>query len=358
MKTYIFKRLLLILPSMFGITVITFGIIRMAPGDPAAMRVGSSLTGSIRNQQYAQAIIEKTRIEFGLDKRLPDKYTVALQKIFQSQKAGDWISKMTAQYLIWVKKIVTLDFGRSYKDHRPVMEKIKERLPVTLQLNIISLLLTYLIAIPIGIYSSTHQFTFGDKATTVVLFILYSLPSFWVATILILFLCGGDYLHLFPLTGLNSLGAEKMSSWQWLMDRLWHLVLPVACLTYAELAFVSRQMRAGMLEVIRQDYIRTARAKGLKEHAVVYHHALRNSLIPIITLLGFILPEMLGGSVIIESIFTIRGMGQLGFEAILSRDYPVVMAISTIAAFLTLIGILLSDLCYAMVNPTISLEAE
>jgi peptide/nickel transport system permease protein len=334
MKTYILKRFLLMIPALFGITVITFAIVHLAPGDPAAMRLGSSLTGSIRNQQLAQQIIDRTRQEFGLDKPIH------------------------VQYWMWIKKIARLDFGRSYKDNRPVTEKIKERLPITLQLNIISLLLTYVIAIPIGIYSSTHQYTFTDKATTVILFVLYSLPSFWVATMLILFFCGGDYLHWFPLTGLNSLGADKMDTFHFLLDRLWHLVLPVACLTYAELAFVSRQMRAGMLETIRQDYIRTARAKGLAERSVVYRHALRNSLIPIVTLLGFILPEMLGGSVIIESIFTIRGMGQLGFEAILSRDYPVVMAISTIAAFLTLVGILVSDICYALVNPTISLEAQ
>ena len=334
MKTYLFKRLLLMIPSMIGITIVTFAIIHLAPGDPASMRIGSSLTGNIRNEQLAQAIIEKTRKEFGLDKPI------------------------LVQYWLWMKKIATLDFGRSYKDNRLVIERIKERLPITLQLNIISILLTYLIAVPIGIFSSTHQGTFTDKATTLVLFVLYSLPSFWVATILILFLCGGDYLHVFPLTGLSSLDAEKLRAFPWLFDRLWHLVLPVACLTYAELAFVSRQMRAGMLETIRQDYIRTARAKGLAEKTVVYRHALRNSLIPIVTLLGFLLPEMLGGSVIIESIFTIPGMGQLGFEAILYRDYPVVMAISTIAAFLTLVGILLSDLCYALVNPTISLEAE
>lgn len=334
MKTYILKRLLVILPTMLGITVITFAIIRLAPGDPAAMRIGSASQGMIGNQQLANEIIEKTRQQFGLDKPIH------------------------VQYWLWLKSIATLDFGRSYKDNRPVMERIWERLPVTLQLNIISIFLVYLIAIPVGIYSSTHQYSFTDKATTLILFILYSLPSFWVATILILYLCGGDYWHWFPLTGLSSLGAETMSFFPWLLDRLWHLVLPVFCLAYAGLAFISRQMRAGMLEVIRQDYIRTARAKGLSEKIVVYRHALRNSLIPIVTLLGFLLPEMLGGSVIVESIFTIPGMGQLGFEAILSRDYPVVMAISTIAAFLTLIGLLISDLAYALVNPTISLEAQ
>jgi peptide/nickel transport system permease protein len=238
------------------------------------------------------------------------------------------------------------------------MEKIWERLPVTLQLNIISIFLTYLFAIPLGIYSATHQYSAGDKVATVALFVMYSLPSFWVATILILFLGGGDYWHIFPISGISSLDAEQLGLGQWLVDRVWHLVLPVFCLTYGALAYVSRQMRAGMLEVIRQDYIRTARAKGLSERAVVFKHALRNSLIPIVTLLGFLLPAMLGGSIIIESIFTIPGTRQLGFEAILSRDYPVVMAISTIAAFLTLIGLLLSDICYAIVNPTISLEAQ
>ncbi|MBI4465497.1 MAG: ABC transporter permease [Acidobacteria bacterium] len=334
MKTYIIKRLLLMVPTMLGITLLTFVVIRLAPGDPAAMRVGSSLTGMIGDQQLAQAIIEKTRQEFGLDKPLH------------------------VQYALWIKKIFTLDFGRSYKDNRLVMEKIWERLPVTIQLNVISLFLIYLLAIPIGIYSSTHQYSMGDKIGTVFLFILYSLPSFWVATVLILFLGGGDYWHLFPISGISSLDADQLPFWSWLWDRLWHLALPVLCLTYGGLAYVSRQMRAGMLETIRQDYIRTARAKGLSEKVVIFKHALRNSLIPIVTLLGFLLPALFGGSVIIESIFTVPGMGQLGFEAILSRDYPVVMAIATIAAFLTLLGLLLSDVLYALVNPTISLEAQ
>ena len=334
MKTYLLKRLLLIIPTLFGISVLTFAIIRLAPGDPAMMRVGSSLTGSIRDQQLAAAIIEKTRQQFGLDK------------------------PMHVQFWLWLKSIVTLNFGRSYKDNRLVMDRIWERLPVTLQLNIISLILVYLLAVPIGIYSSTHQYALSEKVSTVFLFILYSLPSFWVATPLILFLGGGDYLHWFPITGISSLNADQMPFFDWLKDRLWHLVLPVLCLTYGGLAYVSRQMRAGMLETIRQDYIRTARAKGLSEQVVIYKHALRNSLIPIVTLLGFLLPALFGGSVIIESIFTIPGMGQLGFEAILSRDYPVIMAIETVAAFLTLVGLLISDLCYALVNPTISLEGQ
>jgi len=334
MKTYILKRLLLMIPTMLGIAVITFVIIRLAPGDPAAMRLGSSMQGMVGNQQLASVIIEKTRQQFGLDKPLH------------------------VQYGLWLKRIVTLDFGRSYRDNRPVMERVWERLPVTLELNLISIFLIYVLAIPIGIYSSTHQYALSEKVSTVFLFILYSLPSFWIATLLILFLGGGDYLHWFPITGIRSLNAEQLPFFERLLDHLWHMVLPVVCLTYGGLAYVSRQMRAGMLETIRQDYIRTARAKGLSENAVIYKHALRNSLIPIVTLGGLLLPALFGGSVIIENIFTIPGMGQLGFDAILSRDYPVVMAISTIAAFLTLVGLLISDLCYALVNPTISLEGQ
>jgi peptide/nickel transport system permease protein len=334
MKAYLLKRILMMIPTLLGITIITFVIVRLAPGDPAAMRVGSAASGGLVDQQMAKAIIEKTRVEFGLDKPIP------------------------VQYALWVSKLVRLDFGRSFKDNRPVTDKILERLPVTLQINVIALLLTYLIAIPLGIFSATHQYSKADRITTVVLFVLYSLPSFWVATMLILFVGGGDYFHWFPISGISSLDAEKLAFVPWLKDRVWHLVLPVFCLTYMSLAYVSRQMRAGMLETIRQDYIRTARAKGLSERVVILRHAFRNSLIPIITLLGFLLPAMLGGSVIIESIFTIPGMGLLGFEAILSRDYPVVMAISTISAFLTLLGLLLSDVAYALVNPTISLEAQ
>ena len=332
MKTYLLKRLLLMIPTMLGISVLTFAIIRLAPGDPAMLRIGSSLQGTIGEQQLAQAIIEKTRKEFGLDKPIH------------------------VQYWLWLTKMATLDFGRSYKDNRPVMERIWERLPVTLQLNIISIILVYVLAVPIGVYSCTHQYSLSEKATTVVLFVMYSLPSFWVATLLILFLGGGDYLHWFPITGIHSLNFEQMTAFERLADRAWHLTLPVLCLTYGGLAFVSRQMRAGMLEVIRQDYVRTARAKGLSEKTVIFKHALRNALFPIVTLLGFLLPSLLGGSVIIESIFSIPGMGQLGFEAILARDYPVIMAIETIAAFLTLLGLLISDICYALVNPTVSLE--
>jgi peptide/nickel transport system permease protein len=334
LRQYLIHRLLLIIPTFLGITLITFMVIKLAPGDPTAMKLRLSGDQSTLSDEVTREIVEETRKLYGLDKPL------------------------YVQYGSWLRRIVTLDFGNSYKDHRPVMEKIGERLPITIELNLISLFLIYLIAIPVGVYSAVKQGTYGDRVTTVILFILYSLPNFWVAVLLIMFLGGGDFLDWFPIYGILSPGLEGASWLIKLGNHLWHIVLPVFCLTYGGLAALSRYQRSGMLEVIRHDYIRTARAKGLPEKLVIFKHAMRNSVIPIVTLMGSLLPGMFGGSVIIENIFSIPGMGQLGFEAVLSRDYPVVLAIATIAAFLTLIGILISDLLYVWVDPRITYEAE
>ncbi len=258
-----------------------------------------------------------------------------------------------AQYPLWLGRILRLDFGDSYTDYRPVTEKVFEAFKVTLSFQIIVIFLIYLISVPIGVYSAVKQNSFMDRLITLVLFLLYSLPNFWVAYLLILLLCGGRFAEVFPIQGLNSAGAEGLSLLPWLMDRLWHMVLPVACMTYGGLAVLSRYARAGMLEVIRQDYIRTARAKGLPERTVILKHALRNGIIPIVTLVGGLLPALISGSVIIETIFNIPGMGRLGFMAVLERDCPVVMAIAFFTALLVLLGILLSDLLYAAVDPRI-----
>jgi len=333
MKAYLLKRLLQIIPTLLGITFITFVIIQLAPGNPAMLKLQMGKgQAELGNKDFSEQIIKQTKELYGLDKPLP------------------------VQYILWVKRIFTLDFGFSYKDHRNVWDKISERLPITIQLNIISIFLVYLIAIPCGIYSSTHEGSFADKILTLGFFFLYSLPSFWVAMLLIMLLGGGDFWDIFPVYGISSIGSETMSLLPWLLDRMWHLVLPIACLTYGGLAYLSRLTRASMLEVIREDYVRTARAKGLSERVVIFKHAFRNALLPLITLLAFLLPSMFGGSVIIESIFSVPGMGQLGFESVLSRDYPVIMAITAISAFLTLIGLLISDILYAALDPRIKLE--
>lgn len=259
------------------------------------------------------------------------------------------------QFGLWIGKIIFLDFDISYAHKRPVIELIKERLPVTLQLNLISLFLIYFLALFSGIYSSTIHNTKKERALSLFLFVLYSLPSFWIANLLILFLTGGDFLNLFPSQYLHAPDADSYSAFKYFLDWIWHLVLPVFTLTYGGLAYLSRQMKVSMLEALNQDYIRTAKAKGMPQQRVVYGHALRNALIPMVTLLGGLLPSLLGGSIIVEEIFTINGMGKLSFEAIMNRDYPVINAIAFLSAFLTLAGILLSDILYVLVDPRIKL---
>ena len=332
MKAYLLKRILLIIPTLFGITFITFLMIQLAPGNPVSMKIQQLGGEGIKSETVSREVIEQTKKLYGLDK------------------------PFHVQYLLWMKRVATFDFGESYKDHRPVIDKIKEALPVTLILNIISIFLIYLISVPLGVYSAIKPDSRTDKVLTLVQFILYSLPSFWVAMILIIYLGGGEYLDIFPVTGIVSEGVRSLSWFHKVGNVLWHLVLPVTVLTYGGFAFLSRFSRAQLLEVIQQDYIRTARAKGLSERKVIFKHALRNALIPFVTMVGTLLPSMIGGSVIVEQIFSIPGMGQLGFESVLSRDYPTVMAIATIEAFLTLVSLLISDVLYVFVDPRISFE--
>lgn len=460
MRTYLIKRLLLMPVTLFGITIITFLIIRLAPGDPANMKVSPGVGGEQKaDKSVSREIYEKTLEQFDLDKPvlmqyvrwvgrlcgvdvqvqgakrlyqddvdalLLKEYTAAngerierrrksivdrlegsefadpqarqrevdrqLREWTQSQadkqkyRYDQQIEEIRLRYVakhgeafkkeFWYTGAAwnvseggwwyPLDFGRSFKDDRPVWDWIRERLPISVELSLLSIFFAYIIAIPLGIHSATHQGTFLEATITTVLFVLYSLPSFWVAIMLLLYVSkGGVGFHWFPVQGLHG-DIASAPGWiqaaptflQWFLDHLWHLVLPVTCLTYASFAYISRQMRAGMLEVIRQDYIRTARAKGLSERVVIFKHALRNSLIPIITIIAFVLPALVGGSVIIETIFSVDGLGRLSFQAILTRDYPIIMAIFTLSALLTLVGILLSDLLYAAVNPQITFEGR
>jgi len=211
-----------------------------------------------------------------------------------------------------------------------------------------------LVAIPLGIYSATHPNSFGDQITTLTAFVLFAVPLVWAATMAVVFICGGDFYYLFPPAGLESLDfSEKWSFGKKFTDHAWHLFLPVVLLSYDGFAGMSRYMRASMLEVLRQDYVQVARAKGLQENIVIFKHVLRNSLIPQVTILASILPGLIGGSIIIETIFSIPGLGQLGYESVLARDYPTVLALFTVSAILTLLGILISDLLLSVVDPRI-----
>jgi len=323
------------IPTLIGITIITFAIMRIAPGDPVAMSVGGDAAGgdgaSLTRGQ--QEIIIRRKIDLGL-----------------LDKEGKPIS-IPVQYFHWVSRMAVGDFGSSFKDRKPVIGKIGEALPITMLLSLSSILIAYLIAVPVGVFSAVRRNTVPDHAVSTTLFVLWSIPSFLAGTLLILSVGRAGW---FPFVGLHSPGSERLGYLPYLWDHGKHIVLPLVCMTYASFAALSRFVRTGMLENLSLDYVRTARAKGLPERAVVLRHALRNSLIPVVTIVGNILPGLIGGSVIIESIFTIDGMGYLGFQAILSRDYPVIMAIATFAAILTMIGILLSDILYSVVDPRIS----
>lgn len=250
------------------------------------------------------------------------------------------------------------DFGNSYMDKRPVASIIKDAIRWTLTLNIISVIIAYLISIPLGVNTAVKKDSLFDRVSTVSLFALYSLPTFWVATILIVFFTTSEYspyMDWFPTFGLSSAGLpEDASAWTRFWDTAHHLVLPVFCITYGSFAYLSRQMRGGALSVLRMDYIRTAKAKGLDQNTIIWKHVFRNSLIPIITLFAYLFPAAISGSVVIEVIFSIPGMGKLAFEAISARNYPIVFTVVMFSAVLTMVGNLVADMLYSVVDPRIS----
>jgi peptide/nickel transport system permease protein len=319
------------IPTLLGITIMVFAISRLAPGDPVSLSMGP---GGQMDAERAADVREARMKLYGLDKPIP------------------------IQYLKWLGRVVRFDFGDSIKHHRPVAELIGERFPITLTLNLMAFVIIYAVSLPLGTLAAVKHKGLFDRSSSVVLFMLWSLPSMWVGQMMIGYLCGPTFLNWFPPAGLSSNNADILPFFPWLADRLWHLVLPVMCLTYAGFAYLTKQVRAGMLDNLRADYVRTARAKGLANWVVVIRHAFRNSIIPVITIMATLLPAMFGGSVIIESIFSIPGMGKLAFEAVTTRDYNVVMAVATIAGVLNLTGLLFGDIAYAVADPRISFESE
>jgi peptide/nickel transport system permease protein len=320
--TYAIRRVLFAIPLLLGITFISFAIIHLAPGEPTDL-----IAGDPRLEASAQAR-QLLRETYGLDKPIP------------------------VQYWNWLTRVARLDFGRSFApDGRPVLTKIAERLPITLLLNIVELLIIIALAVPIGVLSATRQYSAFDKVTTVFVFVGFATPDFWLA--LLLMILFGVQLGWLPISGLRSLNWEYLSFWRQQTDFIAHLILPIVVATFGGLAGFSRYMRQSMLEVVRQDYIQSARAKGLAERVVIGKHALRNALLPIVTILGLSLPGLIGGSVIVESIFAIPGMGQLMVQAVFERDYPVIMGNLVIVSVLTLVANLLADLAYGLVDPRI-----
>jgi peptide/nickel transport system permease protein len=333
------RRLLLMIPTLFGVTLVCFVILRIANADPVAQASEIGLS----ERQISREALEHLRRLYSLDQ--------------------PWY----VQYWRLLLRLVTLDLGNRWQDGRAIAEVIGEALPITLLLSTLSLIWAYVLAIPLGVFSAARRGSGIDGAVTLGLFLLYSLPSFWLGTMLLVFLGSGRFVRCpwiegggcFPLQGWHSFeGFAGKPFFGQCLDVWWHVALPVLTLTYGSLASLSRYMRSGMLDTLRQDYIRTARAKGLPEWRVLCVHALRNGMIPIITLLGLTLPYLISGSVIVEHIFGIRGMGFVALEAIRLPDYPLVITIVAFTALVTMVGILISDVLYAIVDPRIRFVSE
>jgi peptide/nickel transport system permease protein len=318
MARYVVRRLIQAIPIIIGISIITFFIVYSAPGDPF---------DRFRSNRVSPEVIENLRRVYGLDQPLPVQFV-------------KWFTTF------WTFPWDPTAWGYSITDGQPVRDKIFERIPSTLQLMGTALFLTIVIAIPVGILGAVKQYSIADKTIAVVTTIGYALPTFWLG--LILRQIFAQQLDLFPLFGKNTFGKEGD-----ILDLLWHLFLPVLTLTIVGVAGWSRYMRASMLEVLRADYIRTAKAKGLASSRVIFKHALRNALIPIVTLLGLTIPTLLAGAAITEAVFSWPGLGFLGVSAVTERDYPVVLAFAMIGGVMVIIGNLLADVLYGVVDPRI-----
>lgn len=319
MGIYITKRILFMIPILIGITLISFFVIHLAPGNPLTEQLG-------------------------LNPRVSESSRLMLTKLYGLNKP------LLTQYLEWLKRITTLNFGISFTaNHEPVITEIGRTIGITILINSLALIFIFLFSVPLGVLSAVKHDSLFDKITTVLVFIGFAAPSFWVALLLIIFF--GIDLHILPIGGITSMGYNFLSPPEKITDIAEHLIMPVFVAGFGGIAGLSRYLKGNMLEVYRQDYIITARAKGLKERTVVYKHAMKNALIPFITILGLSVPGLIGGSVIIETIFDINGMGRLFYQSVLARDYPTIMGILVIGAVLTLIGNLLADIAYALVDP-------
>lgn len=464
MLRYLLKRLLIFIPTLIAISLLAFGLSKLAPGDPVEQIIGAGPAGSSlmdRERAYAETAallgLDKPVFYFALSSqaypdtlhRIADKderrtlrkliaqygnwvliqnYYRQLQQLEQTlsaspdttaaeavttiraavrrlyllyrepavqaqldkmeealikgnapssirqgvreiEKAYQRLSNNSRRYLLyipdlkwyglnnqyhdWFTGMLAGDFGTSYIDGRPVADKVTDALRWTLLLNGLAVFFAFAFSIPLGVYAAVHRHSRFDRLSSVGLFMLYSLPQFWIATLLVVFVTTPEYgLDWFPTMGVGETDPE-VPLFTRILDRAYHLVLPVFCLTYGSLAFITRQMRSSMIETLQQDYARTAKAKGLSAKKIIWRHAFRNALFPIITLFGSVFPAVLAGSVVIEVIFNIYGMGKLTVDAIFQRDWPVVYAVLMLGAFLTMAGILLADVLYAVADPRV-----
>ncbi len=342
MIIYIIKRLFVMVPTLLGITLISFILINLAPGSPVEQKIqqmrfsggghGDSSGSSSRTSGVSEEVIEALKKQYGFDK------------------------PMHIRYFIWLKNIAKLDFGESFTYEEPVINVITSKFPVSLQFGIISLALSYLVSILLGIYKAIKNGGHFDYFTSLALFIMYSIPGFMLAILLIVYFAGGNFFDWFPIGELYSDGYSDMSLWGKIVDRVHHFILPLICYMIGSFTVLTMLMKNSLLDEIKKDYIRTARAKGLSERAVYLKHALRNALIPIVTGVGGFLSVFFSGSLLLETIFQLDGMGLLGYKSVLERDYNVIMGLLFIQSILLLLGNLLSDLAYVFVDPRIDFE--
>jgi microcin C transport system permease protein len=342
MLKYFLHRLAILLPTLIGVTIVVFAIINMAPGGPIEQRIqqmrfgggdgSSSMTKSSNRgseQGVSNEIMEALKKQYGFDKPVHERY------------------------FLWLKNIATLNFGESYTYEEPVLDVIVSKFPVSLQFGIISLILSYIISIPLGILKAIRHGSFFDVSSSFVLFVFYSIPSFMLAILLIVVFSGGSFLEIFPIGGIQSEMFDELSSWEQFVDRVHHFTLPLICYTIGSFTSLTILMKNSLIEEIKKDYIRTARAKGVSEKVVYMKHALRNALIPIVTGLGGFLSVFFAGSLLLETIFQLDGIGLLSYKSILSRDYNVIMGLVFIQSALFLLGNVISDFAYVLVDPRI-----
>ncbi len=323
MLIYFFKRVFGLIPLFIGITFVSFLVIHLSPGSPVEAKAEF-------NPKMTLEAKEKLKILYGLDRPLHE------------------------QYWAWTRKIARFDLGNSFVDGEKVTAKIGKAIPVTLFLNLLTLFVILCAGVPLGVFGAVHEGSRTDRWLSFWTLAGFSIPTFWIA--LVLMSIFGVTLGLLPVSGLHSIHFDEMSALEKAVDLARHLVLPVFVASITGLAGISRYMRSSMITELKENYVRTARAKGLPEKKVLYRHALKNAALPIVTLLGLSVPGLLGGSVIFESIFSIPGMGRLFFNSVFTRDYPVIMGILVLGAFLTLLGNLLADMAYAIVDPRIQLK--
>ena len=326
MTSYVLRRLVYAALTLLGVTIVVFVLIHAVPGDPVRFFIppGSGVV--------PEGVIDSIRAEHHLDRSLP------------------------VRYLFWVSDLIRFDLGTSFSKRRPVAELILQRLPRTLELNLIALFVALVLAVPIGVLSGSKPGGRLDKGSGIVSFLLYSLPNFWVALLLMQFFA--VKLQILPLFGMHSDASEQMGLVGQLLDHLSHLILPVVALAYTQFAILTRFTRSSVVDVVRNEYIVAARARGSSEARILWLHALRNALIPLVTLVGLMIPYLLSGSVIIERMFQWDGVGGLFFDAILSRDYPVVMGLTVMTAVITLVASVLTDLAYAVADPRVRLQSR